>query len=120
MSKFIALRIAILNVLERIASKGPKDNTLGICTNVCELMPTDRYSDEDIDCLLSYLFSSWPDKSTCSAYPVGNWTKAPSKVFWYYHDNRRDMWNKETRYGTARWALLMHCHNKLTELIKEG
>lgn len=119
-SSMIELSIAVLGVLERIATVGPKDSSLGLCANVCELLPTDTYCEESVDCLLTHLFESWPDKSNNSTYPVGNWIRHPRKLYWHFHANRRDMWDVDTRYGAARRALLVHCHTKLTELIKKG
>lgn len=96
-----------------IKLNGPTDLYLGICGNVVAIMGDDAEMDDEVDAVLCGLFEDWPDKSDSAAYPVGNWTPIPSKVFWVYNDNRRSMWDKKDRYGQARWALLDHCLNKL-------
>lgn len=106
------LHMLILAALMDIHRFGPKDNTLGICANVTQILGDgddhDFLVEEAVDNALCALFESWPDKSTSTAYPVGNWSMFPSKIFWEYHDDRRSMW-ADNKYGTARKALLDHC-----------
>lgn len=96
-----------------IQLNGPKDQYLGICANVVQILGEEAEMDDVMDDALLALFEDWPDKSPSSAYPVGNWSQVPSKVFWHYHDNRRSMWDRKDRYGQARWALLEHALSKL-------
>lgn len=103
----------ILAALMAIRSTGPKDEYLGICGNIEETL-RDELVDK-IEEILTELFSDWPDKSHSTAYPIGNWSLVPSKLFWLFHDAKRSMWDRKTRYGKARWALLEHCINKLSQ-----
>ena len=96
-----------------IQTQGPKDEYLGICGNAGVLMGDDPALDDLLDHALSDLFSDWPDKSVSNAYPIGNWVPNPSTLFWAHHDLKRSMWDRNTKYGAARWALLEHCLNKL-------
>ena len=108
----------ILAALLAIQHMGPKDSTLGICGNVTQILEeneTDVLDDDAIEGILTDLFSDWPDKSFSTAYPIGNWTNEPSKLFWRFHNDRRSMWDRKTKYGAARWALLEHCLNKLNQ-----
>ena len=105
----------ILAALIAIKVDGPTDAYLGICGNLTEILKNDPDLDDAIEHVLTDLFSDWPDKSHSTAYPIGNWTREPSKLFWRFHDDRRSMWDPKTRYGVARWALLEHCINKLNQ-----
>jgi hypothetical protein len=105
----------IRQALLSIQLNGPVDHRLGICGNVTQIMGDNSDLDDAIDAVLTELFSDWPDKSHSTGYPVGNWSLNPSKVFWFFHDNRLSMWERKTRYGAARWALLEHCLNKLNQ-----
>lgn len=112
----MSLKDKILAALLAIKNVGPRDSTLGICANVSQILEVENEVDEEaIEELLSDLFSDWPDKSHSTAYPIGNWTSQPSKLFWRFHDDRRSMWDPKTEYGAARWALLEHCINKLNQ-----
>lgn len=103
------LHMLILAALMDIKLSGPRDNTLGICANVTRILGDEAELDDVVDNALCALFESWPEKSHSTAYPVGNWSEVPSKLFWHFHDDRRSMWDIKTRYGVARWALLDHC-----------
>lgn len=96
-----------------IQLNGPKDPYMGICGNVVAILGDEAEMDDTIDDALLALFEDWPNKSHSTAYPVGNWSLSPSKLFWHYYDNRRDMWRHKDRYGQARWALLEHALSKL-------
>lgn len=96
-----------------IKLNGPKDHYLGICANVVAILGDEAEMDDAVDDVLTGLFEDWPDKSTSIAYPVGNWSQTPSKLFWWHHDHLRPMWNRKDRYGQARWALLEHALSKL-------
>ncbi|MNF46482.1 hypothetical protein D3C87_1563740 [compost metagenome] len=98
-----------------IKESGPKDEYLGICGNVSQIMDLHCDLDDDVEHILTELFSDWPDKSFSTAYPIGNWTNKPSKLFWHFHGSRKPMWDRQTKYGAARWALLEHCLNKLNQ-----
>ena len=98
-----------------IREVGPKDELLGICGNITQMLGEKPELDDPIEEILTELFSDWPDKSHSTAYPIGNWVTTPSKLFWYFHDANRSMWDRKTRFGTARWALLEHCINKLNQ-----
>lgn len=105
----------ILVALMTIGGTGPKDECLGICGNVVQIIDSPYLLDDEVDEILIELFSDWPDKSHSTAYPIGKWSLVPSSLFWHFHDARRSMWDRKTTYGTARWALLEHCINKLSQ-----
>ena len=115
MSQMSQLHQQIHAALLAIQVNGPKDPKLGICGNVGELLGDDPALDDPLDHAFTELFSDWPDKSVSTAYPVGNWSRVPNKLFWFFHDNHLSMWNRNTKYGAARWALLEHCLNKLNQ-----
>ena len=50
-----------------IKTLGPKDDTLGICANLIEILGDSAVLDEVVDDALTELFSSWPDKSCSKA-----------------------------------------------------
>lgn len=105
----LELRKQIHEALISIRVVGPKDEYLGICGNVVQILGEHAELDDDVDSILTELFSNWPDKSSSTAYPVGSWSLVPSKLFWHFHDNRMSLWDRKTRFGAARWALLEHC-----------
>lgn len=107
------LHMLILAALLDIQRFGPKDKTLGICANVIQILGDEAELDDAVDNALCALFESWPDKSHSTAYPIGNWSSFPNKIFWKYHDDRRSMWEGD-RYGTARKDLLNHCIDTLS------
>lgn len=106
------LQEKILHALYQIKAEGPKEKRLGICHNVERLVSPNGRLGELIEGELDQLFQTWPEKSVSDAYPVGNWTLTPSKLFWDYADTGQSMWSG-TRYGIARKALLQHCINEL-------
>lgn len=115
-----ALRIAVLDALVNIQNNGPKQKDLGICANVDNIVSADDDLLSDrVGTLLNALFYTWPEKSTCTAYPVGKWAKSPTKLFWYHFDNNMDMWSNRSTYGLARRDLLAHTINALRALIDE-
>lgn len=101
------------NALLIIKLNGPRDPYMGICANVVAILGEEAELDHFVDDVLTGLFEDWPDKSHSDAYPVGNWSEWPSKLFWHYSDNRLNMWDRKTQYGAARWALLEHALAKL-------
>ena len=111
------LRKYTLEALESMHAYGPFDSYLGICGNVTQHFANlgIEWNEEDLDMILDPLFDSWPDRSCSPAYPVGNWRQTPSKLFWAFHDNRRDMWSPSTRYGKARIQLLCHMIKELNQ-----
>ena len=96
---------------------GPKDLYVGICANVITIIKSyeEAVSDDAVDTVLHELFEDWPDKTYSTAYPIGNWAISPSDLFWAHADTKRSMWDRNTKYGAARWALLEHCLNKLNQ-----
>jgi len=106
----------ILTALTAIKVNGPKDIYMGICDNVGQLL--EQVSIVDNELIVNYLtelFSDWPDKSNSTTYPIGNWAESPKRLFWDHYDHDKSMWNKRTKYGQARWALLDHCISKLSQ-----
>lgn len=110
------LRQHALEALQQIAATGPVYLDLGICSSVQEIWDKEgvKYSDKQFDEIFDPLFASWPDKSCSDAYPVGNWSMQPNMLFWAHYDNKRSMWDPETRYGKARLDLLAHCIKELS------
>ena len=98
-----------------IQANGPKDELIGICGNVVQILGEDAEMDDDVDDALLGLFEDWPEKSHSTVYPVGNWSMVPSKLFWHCHDSNKSMWDRKTKYGAARWALLKHAINKMNQ-----
>lgn len=112
------LRKHILVALITIKKDGPIESHVGICANLEYVLNVAgyEYSRSRFEDVLESLFRSWPDKSTMSAYPVGNWCD-PREIFWSHFDSASNMWNKNTKYGAARYDLLNHC---IAELQKQS
>ena len=111
------IRKHTLEALLRIERGGPFDKYIGICGNVTQHFVNIglEWDEDDLDMVIDTLFASWPEKSCSTAYPVGSWSMTPSKLFWEFHDKRRDMWDITTRYGSARVDLLNHMIKEMNQ-----
>lgn len=100
-----ALKTMMLNRLLRLRDHGPEGYKAGICGYaVLECYGTGRGAGKRAFSLLIEAMRGWSEHSGDEAYPVPYYRGDGNPVYGYHIT--RDLWDKHTEYGRARWRLV--------------